>query len=213
MSARPRADQRGFTLVEVLVALLALAILSTFAWFGLEGVVRARDDSRAAVDRTARLATVITQWEQDLQAVIDTGAAPALAFDGQTVRLTRRVDDGVALVAWSLRNGRWQRWVGPATVRSAALQQSWFASQQQLGNEAGQLTLAEGVEGWDVYFFRGNEWSNAQSTGNLVAAPGAAAGAGPGAPPTLREELPQAVRLVVRLPGGRLTRDVLVGGG
>jgi general secretion pathway protein J len=213
VSARPRADQRGFTLVEVLVALLALAILSTFAWFGLEGVVRARDDSRAAVDRTARLATVITQWEQDLQAVIDTGAAPALAFDGQTVRLTRRVDDGVALVAWSLRNGRWQRWVGPATVRSAALQQSWFASQQQLGNEAGQLTLAEGVEGWDVYFFRGNEWSNAQSTGNLVAAPGAAPGAGPGAPPTLREELPQAVRLVVRMPAGRLTRDVLVGGG
>jgi hypothetical protein len=36
--------------------------------------------------------------------------AQPLAFDGQTLRLTRRVDGGVALVVWAVRGGRWQRW-------------------------------------------------------------------------------------------------------
>jgi general secretion pathway protein J len=106
----------GFTLVEVLVALLAMAILSGFAWQALDGVLRTRDASREQIDRSSRLATVLTQWEQDLQAVHDSAVVPTLAFDGQTLRLTRRVEGGVALVAWSLRNGRWQRWAGPAQI-------------------------------------------------------------------------------------------------
>jgi general secretion pathway protein J len=74
-------------------------------------VLRGRDGQPRAIDRTTRLATVLTQWEQDLQAVHDTGVVPALAFDGQTLRLTRRVEGGVQLVAWSLRTASWQRWV------------------------------------------------------------------------------------------------------
>jgi general secretion pathway protein J len=202
-----RAAGRGFTLVEVLVALLLMAILSTFAWFGFEGVLRARDASRAIIDNSSRLATVMTQWEQDLQAVHDTGVVPALAFDGRSLRLTRRVDGGIALVVWSLQAGRWQRWAGQPVVRGGDLQQVWLASQQFLGNEAGQLVLAESVADWQLYYFRGNSWSNAQSTGNAAAAPGQ----GPGAPAALREELPAAVRLVIGLQPGKVTRDIALG--
>ena len=203
---RPRR-QAGFTLVEVLVALLLMAILSTFAWQGLDGVLRARDASRESIDRTTRLATVLSQWEQDLQAVHDTGLVPAISFDGQTLRLTRRVDDGVALVAWSVRGGVWQRWSGAAMQRGGNLQQAWLASQQFLGNEVGHLTVAEGASEWQIYFFRGSEWSNAQSTGNLVATPGrSASGAA-----VAREEVPLAVRLVITLQGKKLTRDIMLG--
>ena len=75
----PRRRAAGFTLVEVLVALLAMAILSGFAWQALDGVMKSREAGREVVDRTTRLATVLTQWEQDLRAVHDTGAVPALA--------------------------------------------------------------------------------------------------------------------------------------
>ena len=34
--------QRGFTLVEVLVALLIMAVMATMAWQGVDGIVRAR---------------------------------------------------------------------------------------------------------------------------------------------------------------------------
>ena len=202
-----KAHCRGFTLVEVLVALLLMAILSAMAWQGLDGVLRGRDASRESIDRTTRLATVLSQWEQDLQAVHDTGVVPPLTFDGQTLRLTRRVDDGVALVAWSVRNGLWQRWASTAMQRVGLLQQAWMSSQQFLGNEAGQLTVADGATEWQLYFYVGNAWSNAQSTGNLVAAPaGAASGV-----VQVRQDLPSAVRMVITLQGHKLTRDIALG--
>jgi general secretion pathway protein J len=208
--ARARRRSAGFTLVEVLVALLAMAILSGFAWQALEGVLRTRDAGRQLVDRSTRLATVLTQWEQDLQAVHDTNAVPALAFDGQTLRMTRRVEGGVALVAWAVRGGVWQRWAGPACVRVGELQESWLRAQQLLGNEPGQVTVAEAAGEWQVYYHRGSEWSNAQSTGNMVVS---AAVPASGAAPVAREALPLAVRLVITLDGRKLTRDIALGPG
>ena len=204
---KARTHSGGFTLVEVLVALLLMAILSAMAWQGLDGVLRARDASRDSIDRTTRLATVLSQWEQDLQAVHDSGVVPPLTFDGQTLRLTRRVEDGVALVAWSVRSGIWQRWAGAGMQRAGLLQQAWLASQQFLGNEPGQLTVADGASEWQLYFYIGNAWSNAQSTGNLVAVPAAGA---PGAP-QVRQDLPSAVRMVITLQGHKLTRDIALG--
>ena len=215
---RPLIGHRGFTLVEVLVALLAMAILASFAWRGLDGVVATRDANRELIDRHSRLATVLVQWEQDLQSVHDTGVVPAIAFDGQSLRLTRRVDGGVALVVWAVRGGRWQRWVGRPQQRGGALLQAWMASQQFMGDEPGQLTAAEQASDWQLYFWRDNDWSNAQSSGNLVqAAQAAPAAATAGSPPATggaqaaREELPRAVRLVITLRDGKLTRDIALG--
>ena len=234
MKAQRAASWRrstGFTLVEVLVALLVMAILAGLAWQALDGVVRARDDSQGRIDRTVRLATVLTQWEQDLQAVHDTEAVPALAFDGQTLRLTRRSDGGVQLVAWAVRNNQWQRWAGPTLANTGELQEAWLRSQQLLGTEPGTVLLAEDASQWQIYFARDGQWSNAQSTGNLVlsqqaqpppapaapdlpASPGAPAPAPPPptpAAPVLREALPEAVRLQVTLGGQVLTRDIALG--
>jgi general secretion pathway protein J len=211
--------RRGFTLVEVLVALVVMAIGAGLAWQGLDGILRAREGSKAVLDRTLRVNTIVVQWEQDLAALRDAGGAvPALGFDGQTLRLVRHVDGGVALVAWALRGGQWQRWVGPTVTRVADLSEAFERSQRLLGNEPGQVNLAAASE-FNVYFFRGNAWTNAQSTGDLLQvpagpAPPASGASGPGTPPpsaVSREQLPSAVRLVITLDGGVLTRDVALG--
>lgn len=206
---------RGFTLVEVLVALLVLAMMAAMAWQGVDGIVRARTASQSQLERTLRLNTVIGQWETDLGAIQETGAVPALSFDGATLRLTRRTQTGVQLVAWSLRpeaaGTPWRRWAGPVVTGSAALQDSWIRSQQLLGNEPGHLDTLAGLTGWQVYFYFGNAWSNAQSSANLAAP----AAAGASAPAPVQAALPSGVRIVLSFaPGsglnGTLTRDTML---
>jgi general secretion pathway protein J len=192
--------RRGFTLVEVLVALAIMALIGAMAWQGVDGIVRARDVASQQLDATLRLNTVVAQWDADLDAVHDTGAVPALRFDGATLRLVRSASGGVRIVAWSLQGGRWRRWAGPVVTRVADLQDSWIRSQQLLGNEPAQVLLLDDVDEVQVYFYRGNGWSNAQSSGDL--APGAAGGGA-----AQRESLPAGVRLVLSLGDRQLTRD------
>jgi general secretion pathway protein J len=203
MSRRPSA---GFTLVEVLVAMFIMAVLAGLAWRGIDGLMRARDASLTLIERSTRLNTVLIQWEQDLAALHDTAVVPPLSYDGRTLRLTRTAEGGVRLVAWALRGNEWQRWAGPVHNRVGPLQESWLASQQLQGNEPGQLRVLEGVDEWQVYFYRGNAWTNAQSSADLAAAPAPGASA-----PAPRDLLPGAVRLVLTLAGKSLTRDIALG--
>ena len=192
--------RRGFTLVEVLVALFILAVLGTMAWQGIDGIARARDISRAQLDRSLRLSTVMAQWDQDLAALFDTPAVPHLSFDGSTLRLVRRAAGGVQLVAWSHRGTQWLRWTGPVVTRVAELQESWLRSQQLVGDESGQLLLLDGVSDVQIQFFRDNGWSNPQSSGDT--APSTPAGT------AQRESTLYGVRLLLAFGEQRLTRDV-----
>jgi len=204
---KPLRHASGFTLVEVLVALMIMAVLSTMAWQGVDGMVRARDTSQEATERTLRLTTVMAQWEQDLASLYDNASVPAIAFDGANLRLSRTTPDGAQVVVWSLREGVWRRWASPSVKRAFELQQAWLMSQQLIGTEDQQVRLLDGATQWQLYFFRGNAWSNAQSSADTAPAPGA----GPTAAPP-RAALPTGVRLVLDFGDSRrLTRDLLVG--
>ena len=227
--AAPRSPAAGFTLVEVLVALLVMSILAVMAWQGVDGMVRTRDISQRQLEQTLRLNTVLAQWEQDLASVQDTAVLPqALMCDGAAVRMTRRAADGVQVVVWALRPDtagtdtgvfNWLRWAGPVVATSAALQESWLASLQLQGVEPGQLQALTGLAQWQVYFFQGNQWANCQSTGNVAEAapppePPASGASAPSAA-ARREDLPSGVRIVLGFaPGsglaGSLTRDTLL---
>lgn len=214
--ALPRSA-RGFTLVEVLVALFVMALMAAMAWQGVDSIVRSRDVSGAQVDRVLRLNTVLAQWEADLGSLEETLIVPTLAFDGSAVRLTRRAETGVQIVTWALREGQWLRWVSPPATRSQSLQDNWLRSLQLLPSDPGQLRTLAGVADWQVYFFRGNGWSNAQSSDDLAppGVPGAPGGnpANTGAP---RVQLPTGVRIVLTFAegsglSGTLTRDIRLG--
>lgn len=202
------ARSGGFTLVEVLVGLAIMATLAAMAWRGVEGISRSRTIGQEAVERTLRLNTALAQWERDLLELEDTGVVQALAFDGATLRLTRRHDAGVQVVAWTLRGGAWWRWASSATTRVPELRQHWLRGQQLMGDEPGTLRILDASGSVQVYFWRGSSWSNAQSAGD-VAAPPSPSASGPAAP--LREQIPGGVRLVLELAGGTLTRDVVLG--
>ncbi|HEX6364165.1 MAG TPA: prepilin-type N-terminal cleavage/methylation domain-containing protein [Albitalea sp.] len=234
----PRAASRrarGFTLVEVMVALLVMSLLAVMAWQGVDGIVRTREVSQARLEQTLRLTTVIGQLEHDLQALQETTAVPGLTFDGATLRLTRRAEDGLQVVTWSMRpdadatGHTWMRWASPPLRTSTELQETWLQTQQFQGAEPGQLRTLSGIARWQVFCWRGNAITNCQSTGDvrtvvpvIPAAPAASAasapagGAAPPVPPqAVRQELPSGVRLVLDFAGGELTgtltRDIAIG--
>ena len=73
--------------------------------------------------------------------------------------------------------------------------------------------MLDGLTDWQVYFYRGNAWSNAQSSADVAAAPATPAAS---APVAARAQLPTGVRIVLGFEGGagalagNLTRDVLL---
>ena len=210
-----RVSQRGFTLVEVLVALVVMAILSGLAWQAVDGMVRSRDAVQSTIERHVNLNTALSQWETDLQGLVADAPMSSLHFDGLRLRMVRRSPQGAQIVVWSLRQGQWQRWTAAPTVQEVQLVQTWAQSAQFTGREPGHVTLAQGVTGWQLYFFRGNAWTNAQSTGDVVASGVAASQGNAVVPP--KERLPLGVRLVMTMDGpsgqGTLTRDIVVSGG
>lgn len=206
-----QCSARGFTLVEVMVALFVMSLLAVMAWQGVDGMVRARDASQQRLESTLRLNTALAQWQQDLALLQDTAAVPALRFDGASLQLTRRTPAGLQLIVWSLRGGRWLRWAGPSVTTQSEMQDSWIRSQQLQGAEAAQVAVLEGVSEWQVRYFqpRDNGWSNAQSSGDVAAPAG-------GASAPARALLPSGVRLMLTFAEGsaftgNITRDTVLG--
>lgn len=58
--------QHGFTLIEVMVAVMLMAIVSLIAWRGLDSVSRADQHLQTSTERTQALLRALNQLERDL---------------------------------------------------------------------------------------------------------------------------------------------------
>jgi len=205
----PTAPQRraaGFTLVEVMVALLIMAILAAMAFRGVDALVHAKDAALASTDRTLKLNTGMSQFEYDMSQVIDSKVLPqAIMFDGATLRVARRTPDGVQLVLWTLQDRRWQRWASAPNIHMSDLTDAWMRSQQWTAISANAVTVLENVDDFQVYVCNpaaagttGCSWNNVQST----------QGAAPpvnGVAAVVAQ--PNGIRITLKLPEGELMRE------
>jgi len=203
---------RGFTLVEVLVALFILAILTGMAFRGVDAIVRAKDRALAATDHTLKLNTGMSQFEYDASQIVNTQIVDPIGFDGATLRLTRRAPDGLQLVLWTLQGHRWQRWASAPLTRVSQLQEAWLRSQQWDSIAGNAITVMDDVSTFQVYTYcTGDGWGNVQSscsgaqqsptqppTTSPPPTPARNAGAG---------NFPTGIRIQIGLPEGNLVRE------
>ena len=218
LGATPRrimSRTRGFTLVELLVALFALALLASLSWQGLDGMIRARQATETRADEVLTLQTGLAQWTADLEAIEEFAPTPGLEWNGRALRLTRRSSlapaDGALVVGWSRREGRWVRWQSPPVFTRGELDAAWQQADLWAQNPSDAMRQQEvsiaPLEDWQIFYFRGDAWTNPQSSA-ATAQPAAGAASGTGRTSTL----PDGVRLIVQLPqgraiSGRLQRD------
>lgn len=214
-----RSSPRGFTLVEVLVALLIMGVMTTMGWRALDAMLRTRDISQARLDAQARLQTVLAQWQLDVEHIQGVPALPPLRFDGAALRLLRRSPNGMQLVVWWLADGKLYRWASSPQTQLKALRAVLEDSQQVLTLTPRALVALEGVAGMQMAFYIRNAWANAQSSVDLEEVRDGNNGGGNnnGQQRADATKLPNAVRLQLDFlpgpnqPNGPVVRQVLVG--
>ncbi|MCQ3001084.1 prepilin-type N-terminal cleavage/methylation domain-containing protein [Pseudomonas syringae] len=60
------SSQKGFTLIEVMVAIMLMAVVSLIAWRGLDSVTRAEAHLRDSSEQTQQLLRALNQLERDV---------------------------------------------------------------------------------------------------------------------------------------------------
>lgn len=215
MQATRPSKHQGFTLVELLVALVIMALLALLSWRGLDGMTRVQSQTQANTDGVLALQAGLSQWQTDLDALAlqaNVLGVNGLDYDGSVLRLTRRYaeegdkGDSIRVVAWSQRTVEnkttWLRWQSEPLKTRAELQAAWrqALTWSKEGNEADRKreVAVAAIDKWQMLYYVNEAWVNALAS-SAVDATGMAT-------------VPDGIRLVLTLaPGqalvGNITRD------
>ncbi|WP_052754841.1 PulJ/GspJ family protein [Lampropedia cohaerens] len=228
----PSQGQKGFTLIEVTVAMALMAMVAALSWRGLDALLQAHERTRQRALQHAVVQTAMMQWQTDLDQLVQLPVIPAIDWNGKVLRLTRAAARTSAteparllVVAWSERNidgqRQWLRWQSQPVFSRQQWAQAWetaarWAQGHPVRDYGSEVVLLP-IHDWRLYFSREGRWVNPlshQGGGDVADAPpvpnapqgegdsGDAPPAAAYAGPRERADIPDAVRLQLDVASG-----------
>jgi general secretion pathway protein J len=163
---------RGFTLVELLVAISILAMVAVLGWRGLDGIVRARVSLTEQMETTRGMQLAFAQMQSDCEHIADTDLVqnrPYLAADENRMTLVRTVSNEnepnrLQVVSYRVRDGLLIRRESSATRDLQQLDVVWQAAISD-NDRSAPVTLQAGVTGMQVQTFENNAWRSGGPAG------------------------------------------------
>jgi general secretion pathway protein J len=171
MNARRR--HRGFTLVELLVAIAVLAIVAVLGWRGLDGIIRSRQSLTITMEQTRGLQLAFAQMQSDCEHLVpDTAlrSRPNLLAENDRLTLVRTVfvenePSRLQVVSYRVRDGVLTRRESTATRDLLQLDALWEAARSDT-DPAPLVTMQTGVAGMTMRLWQNNGWQST-TTGAL----------------------------------------------
>lgn len=213
--ASARRSLRGFTLVELLVALFVMSLVAVLGWRGLDGMVRTQSQLQTRADEVLTLQVGLAQWRSDLESVITLPGLPAVEWNGQVLRLLRKAEGAagpaVQVIGWTRRSdegtSQWRRWQSLPTSERAEVLAAWQQADLWARNPGATERARESVllplDDWQIFFFRGGAWIHPQSSDAQQAGTAATAGSASGTATRGADgnsSLPEGLRVVLQFP-------------
>jgi general secretion pathway protein J len=157
--------ERGFTLVELLVAIGILAMVAVLGWRGLDGIVRARVALTDQMEMTRGMQLAFAQMQSDCEHAADAtllGRRPFLEQADNRLTLVRTVFNEneparLQVIAYRLVNGQLIRRESNTTRDLVELDALWKASLSDT-DPTPPVTLQGGVQSMGVLVWQNNAW-------------------------------------------------------
>ena len=156
---------RGFTLVELLVAIGILAMVAVLGWRGLDGIVRARVALTDQMEMTRGMQLAFAQMQSDCEHAADAtmlGRRPFLLQADNRLTLVRTVFNEneparLQVIAYRLVDKQLQRRESRTTRDLVELDALWQASVSDT-DPTPPVTLQGGVESMGVLVWQNGAW-------------------------------------------------------
>ncbi|MET0093046.1 MAG: type II secretion system minor pseudopilin GspJ [Sedimenticola sp.] len=155
-------EERGFTLLELMVAIALFSVTAAIAYAGLDGVLRAKSVTESRAERQATLEIGLRRIQQDIEQMID---RPVRDARGETLPSLYLPQTDI-LLEFTRAGGRTLENNEQSTLRRVAyrfennrlLRLSWSVLDRSQAAEPVESPLFSGIEGIEIRYHDGSRW-------------------------------------------------------